>query len=130
MARAPPGLPGVSKRTVASSPTGVRAMRISFALTASAALLAGSLASAFGAGELSESEQIAQKQAKLRSVVAELSSRDVSQLGAEKREARARAIAFLAEYAERGEFTIHHEEWPRTRPLFIDEYGTRCALAS
>jgi HEAT repeat protein len=105
-------------------------MRYLFAAIASSALLAGSIASAFGAGESSESEQIAQKQAKLYSVVAELASRDASQLPAEKRAARARAIELLSEYAERGVFTFHHEEWPRSRPLFIDEYGTRCALAS
>jgi len=105
-------------------------MRFLFAAIASSALLAGSIASAFGAGESSESEQIAQKQAKLHSVVAELASRDASQLPAEKRAARARAIELLSKYAERGEFTFHHEEWPRSRPLFVDEYGTRCALAS
>ena len=104
-------------------------MRISWAV-ASTLALAGSIASAFGAGELSEAEQIAKKQAKLRTVVAELSSRDVSQLPAAQREARTRAFALLADYAKRGEFTIHHQEWPRTQPLFIDEHGTRCALAS
>jgi len=104
-------------------------MRISWAV-ASTLALAGSIASAFGAGELSEAEQIAKKQAKLRTVVAELSSRDTSQFPAAQREARTRSLALLADYAKRGEFTIHHEEWPRTQPLFIDEFGTRCALAS
>jgi len=104
-------------------------MRISW-VVASTLALAGSIASAFGAGELNEAEQVAKKQAKLRTVIAELSSRDVSQLPVAQREARTRALALLADYAERGEFTIHHQEWPRTQPLFIDEYGTRCALAS
>jgi HEAT repeat protein len=104
-------------------------MKISWAV-ASTLALAGSIASAFGAGELTEAEQVAKKQAKLRTVVAELSSRDTSQLPAAQREARTRALALLADYARRGEFTIHHGEWPRTQPLFIDEYGTRCALAS
>jgi HEAT repeat protein len=93
-------------------------------------MLAGWIASAFAVGDESESSQIAKKQMKLRTVVAELASRDDSQLPAEKRMARTRAIALLSKYAERGDFTVHHEEWPRTKPLFIDEYGTRCALAS
>jgi HEAT repeat protein len=105
-------------------------MRTSSAIAAFALLLVGSIAAALPEGEESEAVQIAKKQAKLRSVVAELSSRDVSQLPPERREARARAIRFLADYAEKGHFTIHHEAWPRTRPLFIDEFGTRCALAS
>ena len=56
-------------------------MRISW-VVASTLALAGSIASAFGAGELNEAEQIAKKQAKLRTVIAELSSRDTSQLPA------------------------------------------------
>jgi HEAT repeat protein len=105
-------------------------MRISLAAAANVVFLGGAITLAFGAGEESESQQIAKKQAKLRSVVAELTSRDTSQLSVEKREARTRALALLSAYGERGQFTIHHEEWPRTKPLFIDEFGTRCALAS
>lgn len=74
--------------------------------------------------------EVVAKQARLRSVVAELSARDVSTARKEWQAARARSLALLSDYAERADFTIHHELWPRELPLFIDERGTRCALAA
>lgn len=73
---------------------------------------------------------IAAKQAKLVAVVAELRSRDVRDWSEAKLAARHRALDLLEAYALRGEFTLHHSLWPREIPLFIDEFGTRCALAS
>jgi HEAT repeat protein len=99
-------------------------------MAASLLMLCGVIGSAFGAGDGPLTDEGAAKQARLRSVVAELRARDVSGLTAEKRTARTRAIDLLAEYAERGRFTVHHMAWPRSEPLFIDEFGTRCALAS
>src|SRR5262249_23650173 len=83
-----------------------------------------------GAGDGPATDETAAKQARLRSVVAELRARDASGLSAEKLAARTRAIDLLSDYAEQAKFTVHHLAWPRTQPLFIDEFGTRCALAS
>jgi HEAT repeat protein len=105
-------------------------MRSKSRLAASLLVLCGAIGSAFGAGDGPASDETAAKQSRLRSVVAELRARDVSGLSAEKRAARTRAIDLLADYAEQAHFTVHHLAWPRTQPLFIDESGTRCALAS
>jgi hypothetical protein len=99
-------------------------------LVASLLVLFGAIGPAFGAGEGSLTKEGAAKQTRLRSVVAELRARDASGMTAEKRAARTRAIDLLSEYAEQAHFTVHHMAWPRTQPLFIDEFGTRCALAS
>jgi HEAT repeat protein len=99
-------------------------------MAASLLVLFGVIGPAFGAGDGPLTDEGAAKQARLRSVVAELRARDVSGLTAEQRAARTRAIDLLSGYAERAHFTVHHLAWPRSQPLFIDKFGTRCALAS
>lgn len=105
-------------------------MRSKSRLTASLLVLVGVIGPAFGAGDRSFADEVAAKQARLRSVVAELRARDVSDLPEARRVARTRAIDLLSDYAERAHFTVHHQAWPRSQPLFVDEFGTRCALAS
>jgi len=101
-------------------------------------VLAGS-ALAFGDETASElaarfrptaAQSIAAKQQRLLTVVAELRARDVRDWPAERLAARTRSLDLLERYARRAEFTFHRELWPRESPLFIDEAGTRCALAS
>lgn len=75
-------------------------------------------------------QQITALQARYRTVVAELRSRDVRHLPAERVARRERTLALLADYAERGVFTTSPRPWPQLAPQFIDEHGTRCALAS
>jgi len=105
-------------------------MRSKSRLTASLLVLFGAIGPVFGAGDGPVGGETAAKQVRLRSVVAELRARDVSDLAVEKRAARTRAIDLLSDYAEQAHFTVHHMAWPRSQPLFIDESGTRCALAS
>ncbi len=105
-------------------------MRSKSRVAASLLVLFGAIGSAFGAGDGPRTDEGAAKQARLRSVVAELRARDASGMTAEKQAARTRAIDLLSEYAEQAHFTVHHMAWPRSQPLFIDEFGTRCALAS
>lgn len=63
-------------------------------------------------------------------VGAELASRDVSELDAERRSARARLLAALAEYRERGDFGRRAGGAPERVPLFVDGGGRRCAVAN
>ncbi len=108
-------------------------MRASWKTLSLVALLAGSAFALADEGSLMQfaplPAQVAAKQARLRNVVAELRARDVSDRSLATQAARARSLDLLAAYAERGDFTLHHELWPRELPLFIDERGTRCALA-
>ncbi|MBM4016559.1 MAG: hypothetical protein FJ293_16560, partial [Planctomycetes bacterium] len=74
-------------------------------------------------------EQIAAKQARLSAIIAELRGRRLVGWSMAKLARRAGSLDLLEAYARRGEFTVHHELWPRDQPLFIDDQGTRCALA-
>jgi hypothetical protein len=72
--------------------------------------------------------QVARLQRHFAAVDAELRTADISHLSAAQREARAAALARLRAYAARGEFPHNHVRGPLT-PVFIDEHGTRCAMA-
>jgi hypothetical protein len=72
--------------------------------------------------------QVARLQRHFAAVDAELRSADVSHLSASQREARTAALARLRAYAARAEFPHNHVRGPLT-PVFIDEHGTRCAMA-
>ncbi len=87
--------------------------------------------------------QVIRKQARLREVVAELRSRPVDGMGPAARRSREQALALLATYADRGRFPVRERatksaslDTPLSErslfdvPLFVDERGTRCALAS
>ncbi len=74
-------------------------------------------------------QQVATLQERYRVVVAELRSRDRRGLSAERIARRDRTLALLADYADRGVFTTSPRPWPQLAPQFIDEHGTRCALA-
>ena len=62
-------------------------------------------------------------------VIAELDGADVSHLSVAQRAARAQHIAELARYRVRGVFPHNHDYRDRRMPYFVDEHGTRCALA-
>jgi HEAT repeat protein len=65
-----------------------------------------------------------------RAVVAELRAADMSRLRPEQCEARARVIAELAAYCERGDFGVNRD-YPGARvPYFVDAAGRRCAVAN
>lgn len=72
--------------------------------------------------------QIARLQRHFAAVDAELRAADVSHLSASQRAARAEAIERLRVYAARAEFPHNHHRAALT-PVFIDEHGTRCAMA-
>ena len=57
-----------------------------------------------------------------------LASRDLSTLARQQCDARARRTAELREYRLRGVFPHNHRQHERT-PVFVDEHGTRCAMA-
>jgi len=59
----------------------------------------------------------------------ELRARDVSQLTAAQRAARARHIGVLRRYAAAGVFPHNHDFPGRMVPFFVDEHGTLCAMA-
>ncbi|MBL8842810.1 MAG: HEAT repeat domain-containing protein [Planctomycetes bacterium] len=99
-----------------------------FALLASAAFAGEGEAPPLGAP--TPEQEIAGKRRHLQRVVVELGRREVSAWPAAKVTARLRSLALLQQYAERGEFTRDFELWPRDLPLFIDDQGTRCALAA
>jgi hypothetical protein len=61
-------------------------------------------------------------------VLDELAAADVSHLTPPQRAARARAVARLRRYRDRGVFPHNHDRAART-PFFVDEHGTRCAMA-
>lgn len=58
-----------------------------------------------------------------------LHSRDDSGLAPAQRVARARCIAELRAYRKRGVFPHNHLLRDRRTPVFVDEHGTRCAMA-
>lgn len=59
----------------------------------------------------------------------ELTSRDVSHLTATQRRARATHIARLRDYAAAGRFPTNTQHPGRYVPYFVDDFGTRCAMA-
>ena len=59
----------------------------------------------------------------------ELTTRDVSQLTADQRRARATHIARLREYAAAGRFPQNTHHPGAYVPYFVDDVGTRCAMA-
>ena len=72
--------------------------------------------------------QVARLRAHFAAVDGELRAADVSRLSPAQRAARAEAIERLRAYAARGEFPHNHLQADRI-PVFIDEHGTRCAMA-
>lgn len=56
-------------------------------------------------------------------------SRDLSALTAAQRGARERRVAELRSYRQRGVFPHNHGLRDRRTPVFVDEHGTRCAMA-
>lgn len=100
------------------------------ALSASIALArrpaaAGEVAPAHG----SPPGEVARIQAHLAAVERELLARDVSHLTPDQRAARARNIAVLRGYRERGIFPHNHDFAGERVPYFVDEHGTLCAMA-
>ncbi|HUQ05283.1 MAG TPA: hypothetical protein VM261_22420 [Kofleriaceae bacterium] len=72
--------------------------------------------------------QITRLRRHFAAVDAELRTADVSHLTPAQREAREASLARLRAYAARGEFPHNHLRGELT-PVFIDEHGTRCAMA-
>ncbi|MBM4013719.1 MAG: hypothetical protein FJ293_01985, partial [Planctomycetes bacterium] len=105
-------------------------MRLSTKRLSLAALLIGALASLLPADDRAVAAAIGDKQSRLLAVVAELRSRPSLEWSADRLLARQRTLDLLERYAHQADFTVHHAAWPRDLPLFIDEHGTRCALAS
>jgi hypothetical protein len=58
----------------------------------------------------------------------ELLTRDVSALDASQRAARVSRILELRRYRDRGLFPRNHEVPGRRNPIFVDRYGTHCAV--
>jgi hypothetical protein len=58
-----------------------------------------------------------------------LASRDLSLLTPGQRSARRRLIADLRSYRRHGVFPHNHRLPDRRTPVFVDEHGTRCAMA-
>ena len=73
--------------------------------------------------------EVARIQAHLAAVERELLARDVSHLSPAQRAARAEHIAELRAYRERGVFPHNHDFDGERVPYFVDEHGTRCAMA-
>lgn len=61
-------------------------------------------------------------------VLADLAARDTSDLTPSQRAKRAAAIERLRAYRERGAFPVN-DDFARYTPYFIDNRGTRCAMA-
>lgn len=75
------------------------------------------------------SREIARIRHHLEAAEALLVSRDVARLSAAQRAARGRHIAELRAYRQRGVFPHNHQVRGRRTPVFVDEHGTRCAMA-
>ena len=58
-----------------------------------------------------------------------LLARDASTLTPSQRAARARHVVALRAYRQRGVFPHNHLVADRRTPVFVDEHGTRCAMA-
>src|SRR5919198_3666141 len=75
------------------------------------------------------SSEIARVRHHLETAEALLLERDVSPLTPARRDARDRCIAELRAYRRRGAFPHNHRLRDRRTPVFVDEHGTRCAMA-
>ncbi|MHC4957440.1 MAG: HEAT repeat domain-containing protein [Planctomycetota bacterium] len=73
--------------------------------------------------------EIAEKRAHFARVFEELDTAPTDHLTAAQRERRRTVLRHLHEYAERGVFPLNTEQPGYAIPYFIDEHGTRCALA-
>lgn len=73
--------------------------------------------------------EIARVRHHLEGAEAILVSRDEATLSGSQRAARARCIADLQVYVRRGIFPHNHQVLGRRTPVFVDEHGTRCAMA-
>src|SRR5262245_8715945 len=77
-----------------------------------------------------EGVEIHRIQAHFDSVLAELSARDIAQLSSTQRSTRARLLATLHAYRDRGVFPHNYDFPGRAVPYFIDrKTGTLCAVA-
>lgn len=85
-------------------------------------------ASAVAVDDATHPAQLERLRRHFAAVDAELRAADVSRLSPAQRAARAEAIERLGAYAARGEFPHNHLRADRL-PVFIDEHGTRCAMA-
>jgi hypothetical protein len=81
-----------------------------------------------GEGSFEERER-ARIRAHLEEVEAELRARDVSELTAAQRRARAHHVEVLRAYRERGVFPKNTDFPGQKRPYFRDQEGTLCAMA-
>lgn len=61
-------------------------------------------------------------------VLAWLRTADTSSLTGQQRAARARNLALLERYRDRGRFPLNHDFVGRRLPFFVDEHGTHCAV--
>jgi hypothetical protein len=104
---------------------------VSTSRVALAALCAAALVASVAPGlrPADPSTEVARIRRHLAGAEALLLSRDVSALTAVRREARARRIADLRVYRRRGIFPHNHQGAGRRTPVFVDEHGTRCAMA-
>src|SRR5262245_21570750 len=80
-------------------------------------------------GGPSPGREVARIRRHLAGAEALLSRRDLSGLDASQRAARARRVAELQAYRERGIFPHNHRLLDRRTPVFVDEHGVRCAMA-
>jgi hypothetical protein len=92
-------------------------------------VLAAGLGAGIFAGSSQEDAEVARLRRHFAAVLHELQTRDVSHLTDVQREARATHIERLAGYAARGRFPINTAFYDRHIPYFIDDAGTRCAMA-
>lgn len=73
--------------------------------------------------------EVARIQRHFDSVLVELRAADTHALGPARRAARARQIARLAAYRDRGIFPLNEHFPDSVLPYFVDRAGTRCAVA-
>lgn len=73
--------------------------------------------------------EIARVRHHLEGAEAILVSRDEAALSPSQRAARARRVDDLRAYIQRGVFPHNHQELTSRTPVFVDEHGTRCAMA-
>lgn len=83
---------------------------------------------AHGPYEVGDAGEIERVRQHLEGAETMLLGRDLSALTIAQRVARNRRIAELRAYRERGHFPHNHRLRGRT-PVFVDEHGTRCAMA-
>ena len=76
-----------------------------------------------------EAREVARIRHHLEGAETLLLAADVSRLSARQRAARARCILELRTYRLRGRFPHNHVRRDGRTPMFVDEHGTRCAMA-